>query len=185
MVHVQAGALDGRGGESDVPLPTVRRLCCDGGVVPLLEDDQGNVLSVGRKQRTVPTAIKRALMARDRCCRFPGCHHERFVDAHHIQHWADGGETSLENLLILCTHHHTLIHEEGFRVGRRADGTHYFARPDGRPIEVSPPAAGESPAGDRQADLEVRERAALYLVRRTTRSPDERQPPSGYTIRST
>ncbi len=138
VVHVDAEALVGAGGQSDLPLPVVKRLSCDGSVVPLVKGAQGEVLSVGRKQRTVPTAIRRALRARDRCCQFPGCHHTQWLDAHHITHWADGGDTSLENLLLLCTHHHTLLHEGGFTLARSGDGRHYFARPDGRPVECGP-----------------------------------------------
>ena len=73
------------------------------------------MLDVGRKTRTIPPAVRRALEARDRGCRFPGCG-LRFTDAHHIKHWADGGETKLGNLLLLCSHHHRLLHEEGWKV---------------------------------------------------------------------
>ncbi|MEZ5552898.1 MAG: DUF222 domain-containing protein [Pseudomonadales bacterium] len=133
LVHVDAQALSGAGGEADLPLPTIRRLCCEGSLVPILKDGQ-KVLDVGRKQRTVPLAIRRALAARDRSCRFPGCHHSRWLDAHHIRHWCDGGETSLDNLILLCSHHHRQMHEGGFRLRATAEG-YYFARPDGRPIE--------------------------------------------------
>ena len=135
IVHVDASALDGQGGEADVPLPTVKRLCCDGGVVPVIRRN-GEVLDVGRKQRIVPTAMKRALLARDRSCRFPGCHHTQFLDAHHIEHWSEGGETSLDNLVVLCSHHHRLLHEQGFQM-RKLNGGYTFARPDGRLIESS------------------------------------------------
>jgi hypothetical protein len=89
---------------------------------------------VGRRQRTVPIALKRALWSRDRGCSFPGCHRTHFVDAHHIRHWANGGETSLDNLTLLCTLHHRLAHESGFRIKRDAAGEIYFARRDGRVI---------------------------------------------------
>lgn len=138
VVHVDASALSGEGGEADVPLPTVKRLCCDGAVLPVIEQD-GIPLNVGRRQRVVSGVLKRALLARDRRCTWPGCHHERFLEAHHVHHWADGGETSLENLTLVCSTHHTLIHEGGFSVQRRADGSCYFARPDGRPVEVGAP----------------------------------------------
>ena len=153
-LHVDASALSGQGGESDLPLPTVERLCCEGAVVPVVEQD-GNPLNVGRKQRTVPTAIKRALLGRDRTCTFPGCHHERFLEAHHVHHWADGGETSLSNLLLVCSAHHALIHEGGFSVQRRSDGTCYFARPDGRPVEA-PSAEDEHEARDERAVYRTR-----------------------------
>jgi hypothetical protein len=162
IVHVDAAALSGQGGESDLPLPTVQRLCCDGAVVAVVEGN-GRVLDVGRKQRTVPTALKRALLARDRGCTFPGCHHQRFLEAHHVRHWADGGETSLDNLLTLCGTHHALIHEGGFSVERRADGSCYFVRPDGRPVEQE---AGESTgSSSAEGGVGVREPAAVYRVR--------------------
>jgi len=170
VVHVDAAALGGEGGQADVPLPTVRRLCCDGAVVPVIEQD-GRPLDVGRKQRTVSTGIRRALVARDRTCTFPGCHHERFLEAHHVHHWADGGETSLENLLLICSHHHTLIHEGGFSVRRRADGSCYFVRPDGRPVE--PPSAENRSSKWPSAEDGggVREERAVYRCRRLDGEP--------------
>jgi hypothetical protein len=102
------------------------------------EDEKGEPLSIGRKTRTVPTAIKRALVARDKRCAFPGCHHERFVDAHHIEHWSAGGETSLDNLMLLCSQHHKLVHEGGFKIERDYQNQWFFKRPDGRVV----PACG-------------------------------------------
>ncbi len=169
VVHVDATALpseSGKGGESDLPIESVRRLCCDGSVIAIYTDAQGEPLNVGRKQRTVPTAIRRALIARDRTCTFPGCTHERWIDAHHIQHWADGGDTSLDNLILLCGHHHRLVHEGGFSVATRRDGSRYFARPDGRPVEVGDPHTNRrntKETDDEQAD-EVRESIAPYLI---------------------
>jgi len=81
----------------------------------------------------------RALDARDQGCRFPGCGSRRWVDAHHIHHWASGGRTSLDNLVLLCRHHHRLVHEGGYSVRRTAAGELEFRRPDGRVIPVSPP----------------------------------------------
>ncbi len=181
VVHVDASALRGGAGRSDLPIETVRRLACDGNTVTVLEDERGTPLDVGRKQRTVSTPLKRALWARDRGCRFPGCHRTRFVDAHHIHHWADGGDTSLENLVLLCTHHHRLLHEGGFAIRRDAQGEVYFRRPDGRVI----PRGGyrledrvDETAGATDADAqrpanpsaegfrtaEVREAAGVYLI---------------------
>ena len=80
-------------------------------VVRILEDSQGEPLDVGRKTRTIPPAIRRALNARDKGCRFPGCTFRRYVDGHHVQHWAHGGETRLSNLVTLCRFHHRLVHE--------------------------------------------------------------------------
>ncbi len=88
-------------------------------------------LHVGRKTRRIPPSIRRALVTRDKGCRFPGCRHTRWTDAHHILHWLDGGETKLSNLVLLCPHHHRLVHEAGFRM-ERAGPDVVFRRPDGR-----------------------------------------------------
>ena len=123
---------------TSLPIESVKRLCCDGDAVVIVEDEQGEPLSIGRKTRTVPTAIKRALQSRDKSCVFPGCHHKRFVDAHHIQHWSAGGETSLNNLMLLCSQHHKLIHEGGFTIQRDYQNNWFFKRSDGRAV----PACG-------------------------------------------
>jgi hypothetical protein len=137
---------DGTGAESEieegrnVSAETSRRLSCDAGVVHWLEDKKGEPLSVGRKTRTIPPAIRRALKRRDHGCRFPGCTCSRFVDAHHITHWADGGETSLNNLVLLCRRHHRMVHEEGFSIHSQAGGQVIFADPQGHYL----PDAAES-----------------------------------------
>ena len=94
----------------------VERLTCDASLVVHSCDEHCELLNIGRKSRTVPPSIYRALERRDQGCRFPGCTHNRFVDAHHVVHWAQGGETKLSNLVLLCTRHHKAIHEEGFRI---------------------------------------------------------------------
>ena len=127
---------------------TARRLACDASVVRMVERD-GEPLSVGRKTRSIPPALRRALRARDGGCRFPGCTHDRFVDAHHIEHWADGGATELKNLVHLCTHHHRLLHEGGFTVRPTADGRAFaFRTPDGRLLRDVP----RPPRRDRERD---------------------------------
>jgi hypothetical protein len=95
---------------------TARRLACDASLVTALEDEQGNILNIGRRARTVPALIQRALALRDKTCRFPGCCESRYVDRHHIVHWADGGETSLENLVTLCRFHHRQLHKGCFSI---------------------------------------------------------------------
>ena len=124
LLHVDAETLseDGSGlGQSEledgtrVSAETSRRLACDASVVEIGHGRDGSVLDVGRKTRTIPPSVRRALEVRDRGCRFPGCG-LRFTDAHHIKHWADGGETRLGNLLLLCSHHHRLLHEEGWKI---------------------------------------------------------------------
>jgi hypothetical protein len=95
---------------------TAKRLSCDASLVTVLEDEQGRVLNIGRRTRTVPASITRALHIRDKTCRVPGCCESRYVDAHHIKHWADGGETSLDNLVTLCRAHHRQLHQGHFTI---------------------------------------------------------------------
>jgi hypothetical protein len=96
--------------------------------VHIVEDDNGEPLNVGRKTRSIPPAIMRALHRRDGGCRFPGCTCTQFVDGHHIHHWADGGETKLSNLVLLCRFHHRLVHEGGFAIQVLDDGALRFLR---------------------------------------------------------
>jgi hypothetical protein len=124
-----------------VPIETVRGLACDSDLVVLVEDRHGEPLSVGRKTRVVPPAIHRALWTRDGGCRFPGCGRKRFVEAHHIVHWATGGETSLANLILLCSAHHTLLHEGGFTIEKDYRDRWHVRRADGRAV----PACGYRP----------------------------------------
>jgi hypothetical protein len=145
VVHVTAETLaaneDGRSelecGQRLAP-DTARRIACDGSWLRITEDADGNPLDIGRKTRAVPPAIQRALRSRDGGCRFPGCTHHRSVDAHHIRHWANGGTTSLDNLVLLCRRHHHLVHEGGFAVDHNACGAIRFTRPDGRIVDEHP-----------------------------------------------
>ena len=105
---------------------TSERIACDCSATVIREDEAGEPLSIGRRSRTIPPPMRRALKARDGGCRFPGCTNHKFVDGHHIQHWANGGETSLENLVLLCRHHHRLVHEGGFDCKRSKDGEIWF-----------------------------------------------------------
>ena len=131
-IHVDQSALAGGDGRSAVPIESVKRLCCDGKAVVITENSQGEPLAIGRKSRVVPKAMERAVRARDNnCCVFPGCTHHRFLHCHHVEHWADGGETRLENLMLLCTKHHTLVHEGGFRIEKDFLDRWCFVRPDG------------------------------------------------------
>jgi hypothetical protein len=115
-------------------LDTVRRLGCDGTVVGIVEGADGEPLDVGRKTRSIPLPLKRALRSRDGGCRFPGCDRTRFTEGHHVKHWADGGETKLSNLVSLCGLHHRLVHEGGFGVTTTDDGLFVFTTPDRRRI---------------------------------------------------
>ncbi|MCB9619204.1 MAG: DUF222 domain-containing protein [Sandaracinus sp.] len=114
-----------------VSAETWRRVACDCALNVVLTDDAGSPLDVGRQTRTIPPALGRALDVRDGGrCRFPGCHHRRFLDRHHIEHWANGGATKLDNLVTLCTFHHQLVHEGGWRVELEGKEVRFF-RPDG------------------------------------------------------
>jgi hypothetical protein len=106
-------------------------------VVRIVEDENGQPLDVGRRTRTIPPAIRRALASRDRGCRFPGCTHRRYVDGHHIEHWAAGGATKLANLVLLCRFHHRLVHEGGVAIDVLDDGALRFRRRDGVSFETS------------------------------------------------
>jgi hypothetical protein len=150
-VHVDQAALTQSKGRSGLPIESVRRLACDADTLVIVEDEDGEPLSVGRKTRIVPTAIRRALWARDKSCRFPGCQHKRFIDAHHIKHWSAGGETSLSNLMLLCTAHHRLVHEDGFRIEKDYGDRWFFRRPDGRAV----PACGYRAEDMRDDDVQV------------------------------
>ena len=145
-VHTDMATLheNGSGVKSDlesggcVSAEASRRLACDCSMVEMLEDKDGNVLDVGRKTRTIPPAIRRALDKRDGGCRFPGCTQRHHVDAHHIEHWADGGETRLDNLLLLCRFHHGLVHEGGFGLKALPNNEFRFTRPNGDVIPQGP-----------------------------------------------
>ena len=116
----------------------IRRLGCEASLVGVVHGPNGEILSVGRKTRAVPPPIRRALKLRDGGCRFPGCTNHRHVDAHHVVHWADGGETRLSNLVLLCRRHHRLVHEGGFGVNASHDGRFVFTRPDGSRVAAQP-----------------------------------------------
>jgi len=142
VVHVDATTLGEpeTGGTLDdgtaLAPPTTERLLCDAGVVEVVEDFRGNVLDVGRRRRTIPTLLRRALRLRDRGCRFPGCTN-RVVDGHHVVPWARGGATALENLCSLCRRHHTFVHEFGFRIEPDGVGGFRFFRRDGYEVTVA------------------------------------------------
>ena len=149
VVHVDASALadpeqPGQSVLEDgarVSAETSQRLACDASRVVMRHDEDGRVVEIGARTRTIPPALRRALAHRDRGCRFPGCG-GRFAEGHHLRHWAHGGPTTLSNLALLCRRHHRSVHEEGFQVARGPDGMLAFRWPDGRPLpDVPAPAA--------------------------------------------
>jgi hypothetical protein len=139
VVHTRPGGDNAIEDGPNVTAVTSERIACDCTKVEIRECEHGEPLSVGRKTRVIPAAIRRALKARDGGCRFPGCTHERFVDGHHITHWSKGGETSLDNLVLLCRHHHRLVHEGGFDCRKSKDGEVFFLDQRGRLLPVLPP----------------------------------------------
>ena len=180
IITVPHAGLHGSAGPSDLAMmadgeviatATVRRFCCDAGVVVAHVDAHGVPLSVGRKTRTIPAAIKRALLLRDRTCRFPGCTHSRYIDGHHIEHWANGGETALSNLMLLCSAHHTLLHEGGCRVeSDGGSGWHFFDHRN-RHIEVQPARTTPNTVGERRGLAALHDaHAALAITANTNAS---------------
>ncbi len=134
----------------DITAVTSRRIACDSSLVTIKEDQNGEPLSIGRRSRSIPPPMRRALRVRDKGCRFPGCTNTRFVDGHHIIHWADGGETSLDNLVMLCRHHHHLVHEGGFVCEKSPDGEITFEDQRKNPLESSPVMQGVAANDDVQ-----------------------------------
>lgn len=125
----KAPVLDHHG---PVPAATARRIACDAGVLPAVLGSDSAVLDLGRHTRVVTTALRRALAIRDRGCRFPGCDvPPQWTDGHHLLPWYHGGPTDVGNLLLLCRHHHRLVHEGGWTLTGHPNGTIHATRPDG------------------------------------------------------
>ncbi|HEV3474883.1 MAG TPA: DUF222 domain-containing protein [Actinomycetota bacterium] len=155
VVHADADVLSGtepadgptlaetEGGQR-LAAETVRRLACDGLRELVLERD-GAPVGIGRRSRTVSGQLNRALRHRDRGCRFPGCDRTRWVHAHHLVHWADGGATNLDNLVLLCSAHHRLIHEGGWRITGHPGRNLRFHDPTGRARPTRPGAVAAVP----------------------------------------
>ncbi|MBJ7607117.1 DUF222 domain-containing protein [Candidatus Dormiibacter inghamiae] len=117
-------------GEVLVPQETVRRYGCDA-LLTVERKGESPLAEATGAGRVVPPSVRRALQRRDGGCRFPDCDRPpEWTDAHHVVHWADGGETKLENLLLLCRRHHRRVHEEGWRVSR-AEGSGWRFTPPG------------------------------------------------------
>jgi hypothetical protein len=175
VVHVEAPVLADpeQPGESvlegggRVSAETSRRLACDASRVVMRHDEEGRVVEVGARTRTIPPALRRALHHRDKGCRFPGCGLP-FGDGHHVRHWAAGGPTTLSNLALLCRRHHRAVHEEGYQLEKEPDGALQFRRPDGRllPEVPPPPTVPADPVCDLRAQHEAQ---GLRLHARTTR----------------
>jgi hypothetical protein len=175
VVHVDPHAFvangTGRSELEDGPVvasETARRLGCDAEAVTTIERD-GIPLSVGRARRTVPPRLRRLLEARDdSTCRWPGCENRRHLDAHHRTHWAHGGETSLDNLVLLCWHHHRLVHEGGYAIEEDPAGGLRFRNRHG----VLCPGVSRPPPGSADELLAANDRLGLVVGPRTNRNGD-------------
>ena len=155
IVHVAAETLRNRAAGCceiehgpSVPAESARRFACDASVVTLVEDEDGEPLNVGRKTRIVSAPLRRLLTARDKGCRFPGCSNARYIDMHHVKHWANGGETRPSNLVSLCRFHHRAVQEGGFNVEILDDGAFRFLNPRGQAVDHVRPGCMQPP-GDR------------------------------------
>ena len=150
VVHAQVDATTGelRGGElEDGPAlhrETVERLRCTARTQTVIEDRHGSVLGLGRMTREPSAAMVRQVRYRDRGCRFPGCGARRFTEAHHVVWWSRGGRTDLDNLLLICSFHHRLVHEHGWSIARDARGEIMWRRHDGTRYRAGPLERGLS-----------------------------------------
>ncbi len=132
-VHVDLDALEGVGGglhETDegavFDVEAVRQLACDASVSRVIFGPGSEVLDVGRKTRVIPAPLRRAVVARDRHCVAPGCRRKPgWCDVHHIVSWADGGDTAIGNLVLLCRYHHTLVHLEKLDLAYALEGSQF------------------------------------------------------------
>jgi hypothetical protein len=147
VVYTDPAALSGdEEGEAElaegrrIAAETARRLACDCRWQLVVENDEGEVVRLGRSTRQIPGWLLRQLRRRDRGCRFQGCGATRWLHAHHLTHWADGGATDHDNLVMLCGRHHRVVHEGGWQVASTREGTVTFEKPDGQVLTCGPPA---------------------------------------------
>ncbi len=156
VVHAQLDGLENGSGGAELeggPVihpETVRRLLCNARVQTVVENESGDVIGVGRLTREPSAWMVRQIRHRDRECRFPGCGARAFTESHHVTFWRHGGRTDLDNLVLICSFHHKLVHELGWRLRRGSDGQVRWFRPDGRLYR-----AGPSPGATDYADLRL------------------------------
>lgn len=146
VIHAELNALkEGKTGIASLdagPMvcgQTALRMCCDGHSELVLEGSDHEPLGIGRRSRQVPGWLWRVLWHRDQGCRFPGCERQRWIQNHHIRHWTKNGFTDKQNLVLLCWHHHHLVHEGGWRMEGNPDSWLDFVSPDGRKLTSLPP----------------------------------------------
>ena len=145
-----AGELEHRG---LIDAVVARRLACDATLVVALDDDVGHTMYEGRARRDPTPTQRRELWRRDRHCRFPGCTNATFVNPHHLKWWKrDRGTTDLDNLALLCEHHHGLVHSNGWQLEGDANGELRFVGPSGRVMSSRPSALWTRVSAPRRAD---------------------------------
>ncbi|GAA1077449.1 HNH endonuclease signature motif containing protein [Pseudonocardia alni] len=168
-VVVDAGTGTARlAGGPEIAASTAERLACDARARVLLTDRAANRMYLGRSRRLASPAQIAALTADGGgCCRFPGCHHTRHLHAHHVRHWLRGGPTDVDNLVLLCSFHHRLVHDHGYLVLRPPGEDWLFHRPDGTAVE----ATGRPLDGSAESLVERNTRARLRIDR-STLTPD-------------
>ncbi|WP_226356905.1 DUF222 domain-containing protein [Pseudonocardia sp. ICBG601] len=159
-------------GGPEIPAPTAERLACDARARVLLTDRHANHLYLGRSRRLAGpgqiAALSAAGVAEGRPgCRFPGCAHTRHLHAHHVRHWLHGGPTDVDNLVLLCSFHHRLVHDHGYAILRPPGETWTFHRPDGTVVRPT----GAPLDGCADTLLEINTRARLRIDRDTL-TPD-------------
>jgi hypothetical protein len=168
IVHLDAstGAARLENGP-EVPNSTAERLACDARVQVLLDDRTGNRMYLGRNRRLASPPQIAALTVRDgEKCQFPGCTHTRHLHAHHVRSWLFEGPTDIDNLILICSHHHRAVPDHAYRI-RRLPGRWQFLRPDGTPL----PTVAAPLSGNAESLVEMHTRARLRIDR-TTLTPD-------------
>jgi len=143
---------------------TLERLLCNARLQTVVEDASGDVLGLGRLTREPSPWMIRQVRYRDKECRFPGCGARRFTQVHHVVFWRDGGRTDLDNLVLICSFHHKLVHEYGWSLQRHADEAVHWLRPDGTRYRAGPSPPARLPAALGQSRLERRDLQALHRV---------------------
>ena len=153
VIHATAEALEAGIGGCEleggpvISQRTARRLLCNARVQTVVEDHRGEVIGLGRMSREPSSWMVRQVRYRDRECRFPGCGSRAFTEAHHIVWWRHGGRTDLDNLLLICSFHHRLVHEYGWSIAKESDGRMAWFREDGTRYRAGP-SPGMEPEDD-------------------------------------
>jgi Domain of unknown function (DUF222)/HNH endonuclease len=154
VIHAQLDGLDDGSGGCEIEggpalhPSAVRRLLCNARVQPVVEDRAGRVVGLGRTSREPSAWMIRQIRHRDRECRFPGCGARRFTEAHHVVWWRHGGRTDLDNLVLICSFHHRLVHEHGWSLTRDREGTVKWFDHEGNRYRAGP----SPPSGSRDSE---------------------------------